>query len=111
MTILDDIFFLSQIIFVGSFSVLKYLINLGAATRAGIRNNRDNEETSPTHPVQYLINCFLCAWFITGKLFQKMVTTKIRFNEVYSCVDYRLRMGISNLPTQNGPNFSRRSSL
>merc|ERR1711962_1865020 len=47
----------------GSFSVLKYILNLGTASRSR-RTNPD--EPPPTHPGQYLINCFLCAWFITG---------------------------------------------
>jgi len=45
------------------FSVLKYILNLGTASRSR-RTNPD--EPPPTHPGQYLINCFLCAWFITG---------------------------------------------
>jgi len=54
----------------GSFSVLKYILNLGSVGK----NRRQRQRTQdgqpppppPTHPGQYLINCFLCAWFITG---------------------------------------------
>ena len=48
----------------GSFSVLKYLI--GVTTRVR-RSDQDNNQDPPRpHPAQYVINCFLCAWFITG---------------------------------------------
>jgi len=48
----------------GSFSVLKYILNV--ATTASRRRSTDSNEPPPAHPGQYLINCFLCAWFITG---------------------------------------------
>ena len=50
----------------GSFSVLKYLI--GVSTRVRRSDQENNQDPPPAHPAQYLINCFLCAWFITGKM-------------------------------------------
>lgn len=69
----------------GSFSVLKYILNLGSARKNRRSNNvngggeNNSNEPPPTHPGQYLINCFLCAWFITGcvwvyRVYPPMVT-------------------------------------
>merc|ERR1719270_346442 len=48
----------------GSFSVLKYLI--GVTTRVRRSDQESNQDPPRPHPAQYVINCFLCAWFITG---------------------------------------------
>jgi len=48
----------------GSFSVLKYLI--GVTTRVRRSDQENNQDPPRPHPAQYVINCFLCAWFITG---------------------------------------------
>ena len=55
---------LSLFIFLGSFSVLKYLI--GVTTRVRRTDQENNQDPPKPHPAQYVINCFLCAWFITG---------------------------------------------
>ena len=57
-----NIFIFNQ--FSGSFSVLKYLI--GVTTRVRRSDREENEDPPRPHPAQYVINCFLCAWFITG---------------------------------------------
>ena len=50
----------------GSFSVLKYLI--GVTTRVRRSDQENNQDPPRPHPAQYVINCFLCAWFITGTI-------------------------------------------
>ena len=52
----------------GSFSVLKYLI--GVTTRVRRSDQENNQDPPRPHPAQYVINCFLCAWFITGNQFR-----------------------------------------
>ena len=50
----------------GSFSVFKYLI--GVLLRVRRSGGSDEEEGAPKgHPLQSLITCFLCGWFITGQ--------------------------------------------
>ena len=53
-----------QLQILGSFSVLKYLI--GVTTRVRRSDQDSNQDPPRPHPAQYVINCFLCAWFITG---------------------------------------------
>ena len=50
----------------GSFSVFKYLI--GVLLRVRRSGSGDEDENAPKgHPLQSLITCFLCGWFITGQ--------------------------------------------
>jgi hypothetical protein len=52
----------------GSFSVFKYLIGVMSRVRRGENSNGNNDDSSGNnHPLQSLITCFLCGWFITGK--------------------------------------------
>ena len=50
----------------GSFSVFKYLI--GVLLRVRRSGSSDEDDNAPKgHPLQSLITCFLCGWFITGQ--------------------------------------------
>ena len=48
----------------GSFSVFKYLI--GVLLRVRRSGSNDEDDAPKGHPLQSLITCFLCGWFITG---------------------------------------------
>ena len=50
--------------FAGSFSVFKYLIGVMLRVRRG--HNDEDDNAPKGHPLQSLITCFLCGWFITG---------------------------------------------
>ena len=52
-------------LFLGAFSVLKYLIGIITRIHQGDSNSQDPPQP---HPAQSLITCFLCGWFITGKI-------------------------------------------
>lgn len=68
----------------GSFSVLKYLI--GVTTRVRRTDQENNQDPPKPHPAQYVINCFLCAWFITGcvwvyRIYQPIFTESEKLNK------------------------------
>ena len=54
----------------GSFSVFKYLIGVMLRVRRG---QDDDDEAPKGHPLQSLITCFLCGWFITGAYKDKII--------------------------------------
>ena len=49
--------------------MFKYLI--GVMTRVG-RGDDDSSERNQGHSAQSLISCFLCGWFITGKIINRV---------------------------------------
>lgn len=74
----------------GAFSVLKYLIGVITRIHQGDSNAQD---PPPPHPAQSLITCFLCGWFITGRINKHYIfhnNNKVSFF-------FRMCMGLSNL--------------
>merc|ERR1739844_637915 len=41
-------------------------MGIGVTTRVRRSDQENNQDPPRPHPAQYVINCFLCAWFITG---------------------------------------------
>ncbi len=54
----------------GAFAVFKYLIGVMTRIRRGQDGNSGEENQRQAQPVQTLITCFLCGWFISGELIE-----------------------------------------
>ena len=87
---------------IGSFSVFKYLI--GVMTR--VRRNENENQDNTSHPAQSLITCFLCGWFIAGKL----IETCIFYVSLHN-YNFRLCLGVSNLLASIASDIRRRCGL
>jgi len=78
----NDLFLIICLIFFsGTFSIIKYLIGVVKHTRA---TTEENNEPTAIKSVQMLISCYLCGWFIIGKIRMR----EISLDEVSLCCFY-----------------------